>query len=56
MALCESASAFGALPVTTEKDLVRFPPEARGMVETVHVRLVWDAPTAIESLLKPLLG
>ena len=56
MALCESASAFGALPVTTEKDLVRFPAEARGMVETVRVRLVWDDPTAIEAVLKPLLG
>lgn len=56
MALCESASAFGALPVTTEKDLVRFPAEARGMVETVRVRLIWDDPTAIEAVLKPLLG
>lgn len=56
MALCESASAFGALPVTTEKDLARFPAEARSMVETVRVRLVWDDPAAIEALLKPLLG
>lgn len=56
MALCESASAFGALPVTTEKDLVRFPPEARGMVETVRVRLVWDNPAAIVALLDRLRG
>ena len=56
MALCESASAFGALPVTTEKDLVRFPAEARGMVETVRVRLVWDDPAAIAAVLKPLWG
>lgn len=56
MALCESASAFGALPVTTEKDLARFPAEARAMVETVRVRLVWDDPAAVEAMLKPLLG
>jgi tetraacyldisaccharide 4'-kinase len=56
MALCESASAFGALPVTTEKDLVRFPPEARGMVGTVRVRLVWDDPAAIAALLDSLRG
>lgn len=56
MALCESASAFGALPVTTEKDLARFPAEARGMVETMRVRLTWDDPAAVEALLKPLLG
>lgn len=54
MALCESASAFGALPVTTEKDLVRFPPEARGMVETVRVRLAWDDPAARDALLERL--
>ncbi|MHB1218152.1 MAG: tetraacyldisaccharide 4'-kinase [Alphaproteobacteria bacterium] len=56
MALCESASAFGALPVTTEKDLARFPAEARAMVETVRVRLVWDDPAAVEAVLKSLLG
>ncbi|MGE0271399.1 MAG: tetraacyldisaccharide 4'-kinase [Alphaproteobacteria bacterium] len=56
MALCESASAFGALPVTTEKDLVRFPAEARGMVETVRVRLVWDDPAAIAAILDRLRG
>ncbi len=56
MALCESASSFGALPVTTEKDLVRFPPEARGMVETVRVRLVWDNQAAVAALLGRLRG
>lgn len=56
MALCESASAFGALPVTTEKDLARFPAEARGMVETIRVHLAWDDPGAAEAILKPLLG
>jgi tetraacyldisaccharide 4'-kinase len=56
MEVCEAASALGALPVTTEKDLVRFPAEARGMVETVRVRLVWDDSAAVASLLKPLLG
>ena len=56
MALCESASSFGALPVTTEKDLVRFPPEARGMVETVRVRLIWDNQAAVAALLGRLRG
>ncbi|HYB56744.1 MAG TPA: tetraacyldisaccharide 4'-kinase, partial [Alphaproteobacteria bacterium] len=39
MQLVEEASALDAEPVTTEKDLVRFPPEARRMVHAVRVRL-----------------
>jgi tetraacyldisaccharide 4'-kinase len=56
MALCESASAFGAVPVTTEKDVARFPVEARAMVETVQVNLVWDDPAAVAAVLMPLGG
>lgn len=55
MALCEAASGLGARPVTTEKDLARFPVEARAMVETVRVRLVWDDPSALAAVLAPLL-
>lgn len=55
MRLCEEAAALDATPVTTEKDLVRLPPEARAMVEALPVALVWDDPDAITALLKDRL-
>jgi tetraacyldisaccharide 4'-kinase len=56
MRLVEAASAAGAVPVTTEKDLVRFPPEARPMVTALRVSLEWRDEAALDSLLRPLLG
>jgi len=55
MRLVEAAAAAGAELVTTEKDLVRFPPEARGMARAVRVELAWQNPAALAELLAPLL-
>ena len=55
MRLVEAASAAGAELVTTEKDLVRFPPEARRMAQAVRVELAWQNPAALAELLAPLL-
>jgi len=51
MAICEEAAALEAIPVTTEKDLVRLPVEAREMVRTVPVTLEWDDPALIGTFL-----
>jgi len=54
--LCEQAAASGAQPVTSEKDFVRLPPEARDMVMPLRVMLEWEEPDAPARLLGPLLG
>ena len=56
MAICEEAAALEAIPVTTEKDLVRLPPEAQGMVRTVPVTLEWDDLTLITDFLSERLA
>ena len=56
MTLVEEASEKGALLVTTEKDFVRLPSEARPMVEVLNVRLVWADSEALDRLLAPLLA
>lgn len=53
-ALLDQADALRALPVTTKKDFVRIPPAYRSRVTVVTVRLKWEEPAAIESLLDPL--
>ena len=53
-ALLAQAEALRALPVTTKKDFVRIPPQFRSRVTVVTVRLAWEEPAAIESLLDPL--
>jgi tetraacyldisaccharide 4'-kinase len=55
MRLVEEAHALKAQPVTTEKDLVRFPLEARPMVTAVPVHLEWSDEQALERMLCPLL-
>ena len=45
------ALAANALPVTTEKDLVRLPPEQRAGIAVLPVRAVFDAPDAMARLL-----
>ncbi|MGO4127763.1 tetraacyldisaccharide 4'-kinase [Inquilinus sp. YAF38] len=55
MRLVETAQERGAVPVTTEKDLVRLPPEARPMVEALRVELVWDDPAAVDAVLEPVV-
>ena len=56
MALVEEAHALGAVPVTTEKDHVRLPAEARAMVRPVRVELVFRAPDRVAGLLARALG
>ncbi|MFN4090139.1 MAG: tetraacyldisaccharide 4'-kinase, partial [Alphaproteobacteria bacterium] len=51
MAVCEAAAAARAVPVTTEKDHVRLPPDARAMVRPLSVRLVWVDPEAVADFL-----
>lgn len=56
MRLCESASRHGGKPVTTAKDYVRLPPEARLMVDVLSVELTWREPMAVRALIAPLIG
>ncbi len=55
MRLCEAASRHGGRPVTTAKDYVRLPPEARLMVDVLSVDLEWREPMALRALLAPLV-
>lgn len=50
-AIVDDAWKRGALPVTTEKDAVRLPPELRAPVMTVGVRVVWQDETLLDRLL-----
>ena len=56
MTLVEYAGAHGAIAVTTEKDWVRLPEEAKPMVQSVGVTLEWQDPDAVHKLLKPALA
>jgi tetraacyldisaccharide 4'-kinase len=51
MELVERAVAEDAVPVTTAKDAVRLPPQARPMVTVVAVSLSWQDPAAVTALL-----
>ena len=52
--LVEMAAATGAKPVTTLKDYVRLPEEAKPMVETLSVTLEWADEFALDKLLSAL--
>ena len=54
MRLVEIASETGSTLVTTEKDRVRLPPEARGMVEVVGVFIEYAEANARERILRPI--
>ena len=56
MFICELAQERGAIPVCTEKDYMRLPPDARLMVTPVPVTLEWRDPDALDRLLAPVLG
>lgn len=56
MDLIENAGAQGAIAVTTEKDWVRLPEEAKPMVQPVVVRLEWQDPDAVNKVLEPALA
>lgn len=51
MAVFERARALDAVPVTTEKDAVRLPHEARAMVQVFPVALVWRDPGPVAAWL-----
>jgi len=55
MAICEQASDAGAEPVTTEKDAMRLPADARLMVRVLPVALEWQDEAAVDALLARLL-
>ncbi|WP_428246349.1 tetraacyldisaccharide 4'-kinase [Ferrovibrio sp.] len=55
MRLVERAVALKAQAVTTEKDLMRLPPEARAMVQVLRVELVFEAPGRIEAFITEAL-
>ena len=55
MRLVEAAQTLQAVPVTTEKDLVRFPVEARPMVQTLRVDLRFDDEAAVDAFLQKRL-
>lgn len=55
MRLIEAAQAQDAVPVTTEKDLARFPTEARPMVECLRVALRFDDDEAVDAFLRERL-
>jgi tetraacyldisaccharide 4'-kinase len=55
MELVELASMAKALPVTTDKDFMRLPPEARQMFKVCRVALEWRDEAALERILRPLL-
>jgi tetraacyldisaccharide 4'-kinase len=54
MELVDRAAALGAELVTTSKDSVRLPPEARPMATVVEVSLLWRDPAAVARLLDRL--
>lgn len=54
MELVEQAAAEDAILVTTAKDAVRLPPEARAMVTVVEVTLTWQDRSAVGAVLDRL--
>jgi tetraacyldisaccharide 4'-kinase len=54
-ALHSDAARLGARLVTTAKDIVRLPPEARAGIEVLEVEIQWLDPAAIASLMTPVV-
>ncbi len=54
--LCDDALSLEAIPVTTEKDLVRLPAEAWQMVRALDIALEWSEANAADVLLRKALG
>ena len=55
-AIIAEANERDAVPVTTEKDHVRLPPEAKSLVRTLPVTLAWRDPAEPRALLAPLVA
>lgn len=54
MELCEKAAGLDAIPVTTEKDYVRLPDDARNMVHALRVELEWADTAAVDRILEKI--
>ena len=54
--LLNAASRLTATPVTTPKDAVRLPAAVHDKIFTAGVRLVWEDPQSLESMLDRLLA
>ena len=54
MRLIDTAAAADGIVVTTEKDLVRVPEEARKIVRSLKVVLEWDDTGALDEVLSPI--
>jgi tetraacyldisaccharide 4'-kinase len=54
--LTARAARLGARLVTTAKDAMRLPPEAREAVAVLSVAVAWDEPGAVDRLLRERLG
>lgn len=55
MRICEEAAEMDAVPVTTEKDFVRLPEDARAMVRCVTVDIEWASPDMADKILATVL-
>jgi tetraacyldisaccharide 4'-kinase len=55
MWMAEIAATLGTRPVTTLKDFVRLPEEARPMIDTLSVTLEFDDPCALDKMLARVL-
>lgn len=51
-AIVEQAAALDAVAITTAKDAVRLPEDARNMIQVFHVGLEWDALDDISALVR----
>lgn len=56
MFILEIAARHCAVAVTTEKDYARLSPDARRMVETLPVRIEFEAPDEVEAMLAKLFA
>ena len=54
--IVDEAKERDAVPVTTEKDHVRLPPDTRAAVRTLPVTLAWHDPAEPRALLAPLVA
>lgn len=53
--ILDFAFETGAVPVTTEKDAARLPPDQRQQVDVVAVDIAWETPEAIAALIRSKL-
>ena len=52
--LCRTARDLGAIPVTTEKDAVRLPPNAENDIQVLTITLEWEDEAVLDTILWPV--